>query len=599
MKHFLQSVLKNALSLALGYVFLIIIGFVGLFFLFKSLEKEPEPVPEDSILVIDLSVPVTDSPQPAMLGQMLLDSVAGAAESPHYLLEVLDAINSAARNDRINGILLHGSLPADRAGIGLSGLREIREALHVFSGNGKSVTAYLDDPGIGEYYLASAADSIHLNPFGMITLNGLSIESPFFGEAFDKYGVGVQVVRTGRYKSAVEPFVRKNMSEPNRKQLKALLQDTWNLVLSDIDHARDLEEDVFRKNGPGGVFDAKEALKNGLVDRVAYFDETLEQISGEAADDPGSNTFRQISLRRYIKQTIGAGLASQQGNIAVVYAAGSLVNQTSEPGVVDARQLNRKLRELRKDDSVRAVVLRVNSPGGSALAAESIHREALLLSREKPLVASFGDSAASGGYWVATPARKIFAEPTTITGSIGVFGLLFDIDAFADQFGVDFDRVELGPYAGMYSITREKTGKELALFQERVDGLYDDFVERVSNGRDLSEEQVHEIAEGRIHSGSAARANGLVDETGGLHAAIQYAADEANIESPEILQFPAPRSSVEALADLFGKDAPPVARFKNLDLSERLIAKHAPLLRLLRSGPGAYALLPFDIRIDF
>jgi len=601
MLRFIKSVLKTGLSLALAYCLLLVFAVAGLWWLLSTSEQQPQPVRENSMLVIDLSARMSDSPQPPVAREVLQDALEGGAPRGHYLLQMLESIRAAAADPKIAGIFLHGSLREGDSDLGIAGLRELRQALLRFRKAGKPIVAHLESPGRGSYYLASVADSVHLAPFGALPLNGLMVESPFFGEAFDRYGVGVQVVRAGRYKSAVEPFVRKGMSAPNREQLKALIEDAWSRMVGDIAASRDVDPRTIARGGVqnSGMFDGKAALEAGLIDRIAHFDQTLDRVGEIAGRDPATDTFNQVSLDRYARENADPRLSADQAPIAVVYAHGEIVDGEWGPGVVGADWLARELRDLREDDAVEAVVLRVNSPGGSALAAETIHRELALLAEKKTLVASFGRIAASGGYWIATPAETIFADPATVTGSIGVFGLLFNIDAFANRFGVTFDRVQTGPYADIFSMTKAKSEDEVRLAQRFVDKLYNAFRARVRRGRDLPRETVKELAQGRVHSGHAALANGLADRAGGLAAAIDHAAKAAGADGKRIRQVPSPRTRLEALADMFGRQGdPPVSDLADLPVAQAWTREYAPLLRLVRSGPAAYARLPFDLRFQ-
>ena len=424
--------------------------------------------------------------------------------------------------------------PAD-FGSGYAALRELRTALEEFRGAGKPVQAYLTQATTRTYYVASAADNLALDPYGMILMPGLASQPMFFAGLFEKYGVNVQVTRVGKYKSAVETFTRRDMSPENREEVTQLLGDIWRELLADIARTRRLEpagiQEVVDREG---LIRAQPALEGKLVDRVAYRDEVYDDLKTRTGRAGSKEPFRQVALDQYAKQLKDGGAetgrkAAAKGRIALVYAEGEIVDGEGQIGEIGGSELSRTLRRLRQDPNVKAVVLRVNSPGGSASASEVIQREVRLIREVKPLIVSMGSYAASGGYWISAPADRIFAESSTITGSIGVFGLQFDVQRLAADFGVSFDTVKTGRFADALTITRPKTPEEMAVLQRMVDWIYGEFVAKVAEGRKLTPEQVEAIAQGRVWSGREALARGLVDEIGGLEAAVAHAAKRAGL----------------------------------------------------------------------
>ena len=457
-----------------------------------------------------------------------------------------------------------------------------------------------------EYYLGSVADEIVINPLGALELNGLSSQTLFLSGALDKFGIGVQVTRVGKYKSAVEPFTQEKMSPENRQQTLQLLQNIWDEYLQTIAKSRkytkqQLQAIVDNK----GMLMANDALNSKLVDKVVYYDEVLTKLKELTGKKEEDKTFTQISLNNYSKvakvaQTLSKNVKSNN-KIGVVYAQGEIVNGTGTPRQIGGDRLAKELRRLRLDDKVKAVVLRVNSPGGSASASEVIGREVKLISQEKPLIVSMGNIAASGGYWISMNADRILAQANTITGSIGVFGVLFNIQEIANKNGITWDVVKIGKFADLDTTSRPKTEDELVLIQKMVDSIYERFITNVATARNLAPEKVEEIAQGRVWSGANAQKLGLVDEIGGIETAIKVAAEEAELgDSWKVEEYPKSRSLEQRIfRSLSGVEVdipttpldPLTTEFKNLQ--EELAS-----LRGMNDPYGIYTRLPFNLRID-
>jgi protease-4 len=563
-----------------------------------------------SILVFDMDVNITDSPQYASPGDLFSNSASQLS-----LLEVENAIESAATDKSIVGLFLYGSLESDNYGSSYAALREIRQAIDKFKAQGKPVYAYLTSPTPKDYYLASSANKIYLNPLGDFSLNGLAAEEIFLGDTLKKYGVGVQVTRVGKYKSATEIFTNDHMSDADREQLTKLLNDIWDQVLSDLATSRNL--DVARlhqlANEPGLYLPA-DALKNKLVDKLAYYDEALDTLNDIAKYDDKTQTFRQITVGDYAdrldRRRLDAAnsLFATDNHVAIIYAEGEIADGSSnDPGTIGGDDLARSLRDLRNDDDVKAVVLRVNSPGGSAVASEVIQREVKLLKETKPVIISFGAVAASGGYWISTPGDYIFAEPTTITGSIGVFGLKFNIQDIAQQYGLNFDGVKTATFADMDTSSRPWTPDEVALAQTFVDFIYDQFIDKVSTGRGLTPDRVREIAQGRVWSGTEAKNLKLVDEIGGLREALAMAVDRAGLTGKKwsLEQVPEKRTAGEALVEVLttGNEPEPLAHAATpaiqgrdpLSATMRQWQSQWRQLHAFNDPQCVYALLPFQL----
>jgi protease-4 len=604
MKHFFTSML-GALAALLIFSFGGLLLFAGLVGAIISLGNQrmasTESLEKGSYLVFDLSTNITDAPPAFDLGTLY---AAGNGErNPSLQLRtVIRAIRAAAADPRIAGLLIKGSLEPAGYGSGYAALREVRLALVAFRASGKPVRAYLDQVGTRDYYLASAASDVVMDPYGAIEMPGLASESPYFAGLFQKYGVDIQVTREGRYKSAVEPLTRSDMSAESREETQVLLDEIWGSLLGDIGQSRGLDVAALQRTvDTEGLILAKEAKRARWVDRVADRDQLFEGIRAETGPGSGEESFRQISLPAYarIAADSAAGLGGH-GTVAVVYAEGEIVNGDGGSGEVGGDKFAAELRKLRRDNSVKAIVLRVNSPGGSVVASEEIRREVVLARQAKPVVVSMGAYAASGGYWISADSNRIFAEPTTITGSIGVFGIQFDVQKLAENFGITFDRVKTGRFADADTIARPKTPEELAVAQRQVDWLYAEFVDKVAAGRKLPRAQVEAIAQGRVWSGAAAKRLGLVDEIGGLGRATEYAAREAGLGLDfRVLEYPGRKDLSQALQEFFARFSPdaraPADGFVGL-IARRMESQFAAL-RAFNDPQGMYARLPLELQI--
>lgn len=602
---FFSALLGNLAALSILATFFMGMGIylLVIFSLAASGEKK-DTVPPGSVLVLDLWMNISDTPPTDGLDRIMDEALFGPRVRNLYLLEVVDAIERATVDERIEALFIHGSLVPENYGSGIAALAEIRRAIEQFKSADKPVYAYTTDPTLRDYYIMSAADHLYMNPFGVLGLNGLASESFFLGDAFAKYGIGVQVTRVGKYKSATEIFTGNKMSPADREQVSALLHQLWGDILGDIGESRGVgPAKLLEVTHDEGFFTAEAAHELGLIDVVGYFDEVITTLEEEAAFNYEIDSFEQIGMGSYIR---AAGFRSEKSpflsgqQIAVVYAEGDIVNGEGFPEQVGGERLAWELRQLREDDDVAAIVLRINSPGGSALAAELIQREVVLAQHSKPVVVSMGSLAASGGYWIAASADKIYAEPTTLTGSIGVWGLLFNFKEIANEHGITFDGVKTSRFADLYTITREKSEAEMALVQKFTDFIYEEFIEKVARGRGLPLEQVQEIAQGRVWTGSQAVEIGLVDEIGGLGDAIQAAVELSGLEGGwSLRQIPEKRTIGESIGELFSnpEGEPPVASAPLDPVGQAIgwLRVEMNRLRAFNDPRGIYARLPFEI----
>jgi len=604
MKNFFTSMLGalTALVIFTGGAFLLCVLFIGAIAAMSG--DKPVAMESGAYLVFDLNTNITDAP-PRVDFSMFTD---GDRRETLQLRTVTRALRAAATDNRIAGVFLTGSLNPMGYGSGYAALKEVRAALAEVRAAGKPVKAYLTFADKKDYYLASVANEVVLDPYGMILLPGLASQPMFYAGAFEKFGIGIQVTRVGKYKSYVEPFTRKDMSPENREQVQKLLDDVWGSLVADIASSRGLTPAAVQATVDAeGLIRADAAKAGKLVDRIAYRDEVIDDLKAKTGRKGAKETFKQVSLANYAKIAPDQADNSRKGvlptrgqNIAIVYAEGAIVDGEGDPGEIGGTKFARELRQLRQNDSIKAIVLRVNSPGGSATASEAIQREIRLARKVKPVIVSMGSYAASGGYWIATYGDRIFAEPTTITGSIGVFGIQFDIEKLANHFGFTFDSVKTGKFADSLTIARPKTDEEMAIFQHMVDWIYGEFVGKVADSRHLKLEFVKEIAQGRVWSGIEAKKLGLVDEIGGLDAALKYAAGKAGVgTSYRIVEYPRKKEFSEAIAEMINRFAPntrvPATGLVG-EITRRLDTELS-VLKTFNDPQGVYARLPMELSI--
>jgi protease IV len=597
----MRDFFKQTFATLLALFIFLGIGIGGLLALvIMSAARDPGPrVQNKSVLTLDLSTEITDARQGS--GDALEAALSGDRKQKTVSLqEVLSAIDQAAKDKRITALYLSGD--TDDTGTPYAALKEVREALQRFRSSGKQVIAYDVDWGERSFYVASVADTIAINPFGSMQLNGLRSEGTFFAGALQKFGVDVQVTRVGKYKSAVEPFLLTKRSNENRQQTQDLLGDLWTELISAIGKERKITPQQLQAIADNeGLLEPDNALKRGLVTKIAYEDEIIDQLQklGEADED----SFRQITVQSYARLAEGEMNKGKSASrkVAVLYAEGEIVGGEGSAGQIGGDRFAQQLRELREDDDVKAVVLRVNSPGGSATASEIIQREVVLMRKVKPVIVSMGGVAASGGYWISTYSDRIFAEPNTITGSIGVFGLLPNIQKLANNNGITWDVVKTGKLADIQTLSRPKDAQELALYQKSVDRIYNQFLSKVAESRKLDKSKVAEIAQGRVWSGVRAKSLGLVDELGGLQMAVQDAAKRAKLgDDWQLEEFPKPRSlSEEIFANLSGAKLMEQHRANDPVWQEfQKLKSDLSILSTLNDPKAVYARLPFNLRID-
>ncbi len=586
----LSLTLFSAISLTL---FLTIIGAI----INSATDNDPVAIADKTVLTIDLSRSIVDLDP----GKTLQEAIAGEANRTTELKSALNAIDAAAQDKHIVAIYLNGS-NGKLSGTGFATLKEVRNALERFRATGKKIIAYNVDMDKRDYYLSSVADRILINPMGSVDINGFRSETMFFKNAFNKYGVGVEVVRVGKYKSFGETWSLDKFSPAARQETQQLLDNLWGDFKSVIGKSRKIAPEAIQKIADDrGILTAAQSIKTSLIDRAVYPDEVLVELKKISAEDAKDKTsFRQIGIDDYAEIANKAQKTSSR-KIAVLYAQGNIVNGEGAPGQIGGDSFARQLRELRADKNTKAVVLRVNSPGGSALASDIIQREVRLLQKEKPVVISMGDVAASGGYWISTYSNRIFAEPNTITGSIGVIGINFNYQKLANNNGITWDVVKTSKLADSTTVARPRTPQELAISQQIVDDIYDDFLNKVSESRKLPKQKVAEIAQGRVWSGTDAKKIGLVDELGGLNEAISYAAQTAKLDKDwQLEEYPVIEGWEEKLLKQFaGSKEAHLAQSQDPLSAELLKLKsELSILKSFNDPHNVYVRLPFNFKLD-
>lgn len=542
MKDFLKFTLATIVGIIVSSVLLFFISIIVMFSMMYSSDSEVQ-VKENSILKLDLKGTLSERSQEDPFSLLMGDD-----RQAYGLDDLLTAIQKAKDNDNIKGIYIEASsLVCD----GYASLKAIRDALADFKESGKFIVTYADIYSQGVYYVSSVADKVMLNPQGMLEWSGLTSTPMFYKDLLDKVGIEMQFFKVGTYKSAVEPAISMKMSEANREQVTDYLTSMWQQIMTDVSASRHLSTDELNQAADRMLLfqAAEESVKCGLADTLIYKNDVqdcLKQMVGIDNDDDLHTLALKDMLN--VKKNIPK---DKSGNIvAVYYASGMIGNAMGSTGeIIEADKVIRDLRKLQEDKDVKAVVLRVNSPGGSAYDSEQIWHAVSELKKEKPVIVSMGDYAASGGYYISCNADTIVAEPTTLTGSIGIFGCLPNIEGLTKKIGISFDVVKTNAYGDFGMPTRAMSEGEKTLMQAYINRGYDLFLTRCAEGRNMSKEEVDKVAQGRVWTGTRAKQLGLVDELGGLDKAIEIAVAKAGVETYTLMNYPAKKSAWEQLKD--------------------------------------------------
>lgn len=602
MRQFLKFVLASMLgTFLIGAVLIfLLIGMIAAAGAGFASKGQTTSIDKNTVLHLTLENEIIDR---SSVEPFDLDLGPFKAQTPTGLNTILASLENAKTDDKIKGIFL------DLEGIdaGFSTMREIRNKILEFrSESKKPVIAFSDTYSQGSYYLATAADEIYLQPKGDVDYRGLRSEYMFMKGMFDKLDIDIQFIRgsNNKFKSFGETFTEDKMSPENREQIRLILAGLWDDHLAAV--AAKTGHDAARLNTIANdllVRNANTALENGLVDGLKFRDEVLD-ILKERMDLDAEKDIQIADLRRYSRsfKTPGAsskkrGDGGDKEKVAVIYAEGSIMGGESEDGTIGSTSLSETIREARKDSTIKAIVLRVNSPGGSGLASDVIWREVDLARNTKPVVVSMGDVAASGGYYISAAASKIYASPTTITGSIGVFGMIPNMQGFFNnKLGITFDGEKTHHYADMMTVSRPLTAEEKGIIQGYVDDFYDGFKERVAAGRKLTVAQVDSIGQGRVWTGAEAKKLGLVDELGGLEDAIQAAADMAGLTDYRKVELPEQKDLLQQILEDLNAQARMWAASAWLGEDAALLRQYKRV-REVREQTGIMARMPYDLVI--
>lgn len=585
-----MSFFKNLLSSCLGTMIALVLTTILGIFILISISKADEAVAiqDDSVLVLKLNVPIAE--------QEVEDPIAGLLpDGPELtlgLLQLKEAISRAKSDPKIKGILLQ----TEMIGAGPASIEELRSSLKDFKKSGKWVIAWAGAFTESAYYLASVADRVYLSPNGMVEFNGLSAEVMFYKKMFDKLEIKPEVFRVGEFKSAVEPFLRDNLSDENRLQLNEMLGSVLNQIITDISADRNIPAARLREvSDKMLVRNAELAVTHGLIDSLLYEDglhQELRKRMGLKKDD-------KIPFLKYsdYRKTEVTEEKRKESEISVIVADGAIMPGKADDGVVGSVSIIEALRKARKNEKVKAVVLRINSPGGSYNASDDMWREIVLTTLDKPVIASMSDYAASGGYYLAMACDTIVARPTTITGSIGIFSVLFDLSGFlGNKIGLTTDEVRTGETGNLFTFFRPLSETEKSIWQKQTDEIYEIFTRKAAEGRGMAHDDLKKIASGRVWTGAQAKQNGLVDMIGGLDDAINIAAKAGGVTDYQIRYYPRPKSLLDKIFDSGSKEifAPKDPVTDLVGPSEKILIRQ---YNKLKEYGGVQARMPVEFRI--
>jgi len=588
MKNFLSSLLATLVGLVIMtlLVFFIFMGIIA-----ASTAKEVPDVEENTVLLAKFNAQITDRANNDPIAQFLAGNFMDA--NMMGLDQILKDLDKAEADENIEGIFLRlGAVSA-----GISTLGEIRDALLDFKKSGKFIYAYADAYTQKSYYLASVADSIFMTPEGMFLFNGLSAEVMFYKDALEKIGVEMQVVRHGSYKGAVEPFLRQDLSEENREQIESYVGALWGKIVGDISESRGISEEELNEIADELVtIDSEQLVETRMVDALIYYDEMLSLLKEKMGVDE-EDDLEAISLNNYKNVPPEKKKEYSRDKVAVIYAMGTVVDGNAPEGFIGSERISKAIRKARRDKSVKAIVFRINSGGGSGSASDIIYREVLLAAQEKPVVASMGDVAASGGYYIAAPADTILAGPATITGSIGVFGTFPNLQGLLnDKLGITTDVVKTNKHSDILTVFDPLDAEERVIAQKLIDNFYTRFVDIVADGRSMSYEEVDAIAGGRVWAGTNALELGLIDMYGGLEKSIEVAAEMAGLQEYRVQSLPTLEDPLTAIMNqLTGNAMMRTDKILRRELGDEYI--HYRKIQDIRNMHGIQAVMPYEIEI--
>lgn len=589
MKNFLSSLLATITGLIIMtvLVFIIFIGIVT-----ASTSKAPVEVKENSVLLTRFNAQILDRTNEDPFAQLF----SGNFITDHTmgLNQILKDLEKARTDDNIEGIFMN--LGAINAGIATLG--EIRDAMLDFKESGKFIYAYSNAYTQKSYYLASVADSVFMTPEGMFLFNGMSAQVMFYRKALEKVGVEMQVIRHGTYKGAVEPFLRNDLSEENREQIEGYVGALWGKIVDDIAESRGLSTEKLNQIADElATIDSEKLVQTGMIDGLIYYDEMLSLMKNKL-DVEEKDDLEAVSLKNYKDASVKKkDKEYSRDKIAVIYAYGAVVDGNMGEGFISSERISKAIRKARRDNSVKAIVFRINSGGGSGSASDVIHREVMLAAKEKPVVASMGDLAASGGYYIAAPADTILAGPGTITGSIGVFGLFPNVQKLmTDKIGVTTEVVTTNKNANILTALDPLDPEERQIVQKMIDDFYINFVNIVADGREKSYDEIDAIAGGRVWAGADALELGLIDMYGGLDKSIEVAAEMAGLENYRLQELPRLEDPMTAIMNqLTGGSMLRADRILKKELGEEY--QYYRKIQEIRNMHGIQAIMPFEIEL--
>ncbi|MCB9191841.1 MAG: signal peptide peptidase SppA [Flavobacteriales bacterium] len=591
MKQFFKFMFASALGLVLGIFLLFgILAGIGA----SMGDKQKVEVKDNSVLHLKLDQQIQERGKDNPFGN--LNAGPFGDQGALGLNDILSSLENAANDDKIKGIYLDvQSIPA-----GMATVEEIRNGLLKFKESGKWIVSYSEIYTQKAYYVVSVSDEIWLNPEGMLEWKGLGAQLMFMKGMFEKLEVEPQIIRYGKFKSAIEPLILDKMSEANRMQTMTYLSDLWNKMLAGVAEGRGktvAELDGYSQNAT--IQDADDALEYGLVDELLYKDQVIEKLREKMGITDEDEKVNYIGLGKYKDAPKAKGddddKATRKEKIAVIYAVGSIEGGNGDDETIGSETISKEIRKAREDDKIKAIVLRVNSPGGSALASDVMWREIVLAKEVKPVVVSMGDVAASGGYYISCAADSIFAQPNTITGSIGVFGVLMNAQKMVNnKLGITIDTVKTNKFADLGTPFRPLTETERGIIQKGVNDIYTDFITKVAEGRGMKVADVDSIGQGRVWSGEDALEIGLVDRLGGIDDAIACAARMAEVENYRVLEFPEKKDPFQQMVeDLTGKGEEALLKHRLGSYYE-----YVKDVEELMNMEGVQARLPYQIYID-
>ena len=590
----MKKFLKYTLAVIVGSLVslsILMLGFIIMVGIFAAAGQEEVTVKDNSLLVLKLDGPIVERTANDPLAQIQQELTGEPA--PLGLNKILSSIKKASRDERIKGIYMESGMVI----AGQATIEEIRNALLEFKKkSGKFVISFAPVYSQKSYYLASAADRVYLPPAGMLQFQGLSAQRTFFKGTLEKLGVDMQVFRHGQFKSAVEPFTRSDMSDAARLQTKTYVQSMWNHITSMVGKERNLSTQSLNATADKAPWLQPDAflVESGLLDELKYKDQVLKELKDSVKIDY-SKDLNSIEIRKYAKAYVpDSKKGISKNKIALIYAEGGI--DTGKEGI-HSEDLSRTIREARRDSSIKAVVLRINSPGGSAMGSEIIWREVKLTSETKPLIVSMGDYAASGGYYIACSADTIVAQPNTLTGSIGVFGLIPNVKGLLNKVGITTDGVKTNKFSDLPSIDRPFRPEEKALMQASIENFYQTFLQRCADGRDTTKAAIDEIGQGRVWSGENAIDINLVDILGGIDTALNIAAKKASIEEDyRVVELPKMLPPFEQLVKDLTGDAS--AYMQNMIWGQSEYLKVLKTVEELKAAYPIQARLPYEINLN-